>query len=98
MSSARRNAKSVEQGRWKSCNGSQHSVDIKRGGHIMFTTPDEIEQYRNECEARWVLTLPNIDARRSYLQRVEKRRGKPAADYLKNEVLNQWQRKSTTSQ
>jgi hypothetical protein len=64
----------------------------------MCITPEDVEQHRRECEARWVLSLPTLQERREYLSRIEKRRGKDAADYLKTEVENQWRKRSMTSQ
>lgn len=64
----------------------------------MCITPDSVEEHRRQCEARWVLSLPTKSARQVYLDAVEKRRGKAAAEYLKTEVMNQWRRKSTMSQ
>lgn len=44
------------------------------------------EQHRHECEVRHVLGLAGHEARREYLDAVERRRGKPAADALRADV------------
>lgn len=46
------------------------------------------EQYRLECEARHMLTLP-LTVRRKELKEIEKFRGIKAVEYLKNEILIQ---------
>lgn len=49
--------------------------------------PEHIELYRNECEAREVLRMPTKEARREYLELVEKRRGAQAREYLEKEIM-----------
>lgn len=49
------------------------------------------EGWRAECEARYVLNLPSIDARRALLAAIEKRRGKPAREDLEKRVIAVWQ-------
>ena len=46
------------------------------------------EQYRLECEARHMLTLP-FTHRRKELDLIEKQRGIGAVEYLKQEILKQ---------
>ena len=46
------------------------------------------EQYRLECEARYLLTLP-LQTRRKELNEIEKFRGINAVEYLKQEILKQ---------
>ena len=46
------------------------------------------EQYRLECEARHMLTLP-LTQRRKELDLIEKQRGIGAVEYLKQEILKQ---------
>ena len=46
------------------------------------------EQYRLECEARHMLTLPLIQ-RRKELKEIEEFRGVKAVEYLKEEILKQ---------
>lgn len=48
------------------------------------------EAYRAECEARHVLTLPNVHARRLYLGDVAKRRGEVAGKALGDLVRKVW--------
>ena len=45
------------------------------------------EQYRNECEARYVLAMP-LDKRRQWLAELEKKRGDISV--LKDEILRQF--------
>jgi len=49
------------------------------------------EQHRHECEVRWVAALPTPARRRAYLDSIEQRRGKPAADRLRTDLLKLWQ-------
>lgn len=48
------------------------------------------EEWRAECEARWVCNLPTIDQRRAHLDGVEKVRGKVARKALEAEVRAIW--------
>lgn len=48
------------------------------------------ETWRAECEARMVCTLPGLDRRRAYLAGVEKKRGKPAVEQLKDHIKQVW--------
>ena len=52
------------------------------------------EQYRLECEARHMLTLP-LTQRRKELDLIEKQRGVGAVEYLKNEMILQHRLKKT---
>lgn len=48
------------------------------------------EQHRKECEARWVLKHFSDNAeRRQHYERIAKKRGKPAANELMQEVKRQ---------
>ena len=51
------------------------------------------EQHRLECESRFWLrdTKGNKVAVDELIGRIEKRRGKQAADYLREEMRRQWQ-------
>ena len=51
-------------------------------------TKAEIEQRRRECEARWVLSLPQHE-RKPWLDLIGKRRGPDAQKYLEDEVRRQ---------
>lgn len=53
-------------------------------------TPQQVEFYRNACEARHVLTMPTKEERRGYLAGVEQRRGIEARKYLEKEIMKQW--------
>lgn len=52
-------------------------------------TPAQTEQLRKEAEARTVLSWPKHQ-RTSYLELVEKKRGKDACDELKREIMRQY--------
>lgn len=46
------------------------------------------EAWRFECECRWILDhLPNKFERREYLESLETKRGKPAADRLRDGMM-----------
>ena len=49
------------------------------------------EAWRHECEARMVAARPTLDERRDYLATVERRRGKAAADGLRETIKEIWQ-------
>ena len=52
--------------------------------------PDEHAQ-KLQCLARWMFSqYPELWARRAALARIERHRGKLAADMLKAEMLRQW--------
>lgn len=48
------------------------------------------ESWRRECEARSVLKLPTLEKRQEYLSRIEKFRGRTAADELRDTMLSVW--------
>jgi hypothetical protein len=48
------------------------------------------EDWRHECEARSVAVLPTLIERRMYLDAVELRRGKVAADRLRKTMSELW--------
>ena len=52
------------------------------------------EQWRHECEVRFVIKLSTREIRATYLNGVEQKRGKPAADKLRMDVLAQWKSSS----
>ncbi|MGC8703736.1 MAG: DUF7696 family protein [Thiomonas sp.] len=54
--------------------------------------PTWSEQYRLECEARYILRMPLADRRR-WLAELERVRGK--VDALKDEIVRQWQQRQT---
>jgi len=55
-------------------------------------TPGQTEQYRRECEARWVLSLPHRE-RKPWLDAIGRRRGPEAQKYLEEEVIRQFRLK-----
>jgi hypothetical protein len=52
------------------------------------------EQHRLECEARHMLTL-TLEDRRKELEAIQKFRGEKATEYLKKEIINQFNLKKT---
>lgn len=48
------------------------------------------EDWRSECEARHVLTMPTVLARREYLAAIRKRRGDEAGAKLETLVRAVW--------
>ncbi len=55
------------------------------------------EAWRHECEARWILALPSLDARRAWLASLEKRRGKAHVEQLKQTMRNLWAHRSAVT-
>lgn len=51
------------------------------------------EEWRAECEARYLLNRPTIDERRALLAAIEKRRGKSAREDLEQRALAIWRQK-----
>ena len=51
------------------------------------------EQFRAECEARYVLAKP-LAKRREYLDGVGKERGADARKYLERVILSEWKKKA----
>lgn len=47
-------------------------------------------EWRAECEARHVLTMPSIQARREYLAAIRKKRGDAAGQQLEDLVRAVW--------
>ena len=45
------------------------------------------EEWRSECEARFVLTMPYLADRRNYLADIQKKRGWKAYDALKATMM-----------
>lgn len=48
------------------------------------------EEWRKECEARYVVNLAGLRLRRDYLELVEKRRGQAARSELEAAVNVEW--------
>jgi hypothetical protein len=55
--------------------------------------PSDSEEWRAECEARYLLNRPTIDERRALLAAIEKRRGKKAREDLEQRALAIWRKK-----
>lgn len=55
------------------------------------TVPSDSEAWRAECEARHILTMPTIQARRDYLADIQKRRGDAAYAALADLVRAVWE-------
>ena len=51
------------------------------------------EEWRHECEARAIADLPTLADRRAWLESIEARRGKDAADQLRAKMKALWQAK-----
>lgn len=51
----------------------------------------ESEAWRHECEARAIAALPSTVERRTWLEGIEKKRGKDAADRLRATILKLWE-------
>lgn len=52
--------------------------------------PSDSEAWRHECEARSVAARPTLAERRMYLDEVERRRCKDAADRLRRTMSDLW--------
>lgn len=48
------------------------------------------DEYRYQCEVRYVLAMPSAERRRAYLDGVQAARGKAAADRLRADVRLAW--------
>lgn len=48
------------------------------------------EEHRHECEARHIAALPTLAERRAWLETVEHKRGKAAADALRHTMGEIW--------
>lgn len=59
-------------------------------------TPQQTEQRRRECEARWVLGLPKPQ-RKPWLDSIGRIRGLEAQAYLEEEVIRQHKLKRETA-
>lgn len=51
------------------------------------------EEWRHECEARAIAALRPLDARRAWLEAIEHKRGKAAADALRRTMGEIWKAK-----
>jgi len=66
---------------WKPC-----TVTLFDGRQVHSDSPE----WQAECEARFVLDLPNKDVRLAYLDKIEKRRGEAARKAMENAILDLW--------
>ena len=48
------------------------------------------EEWRHECEARHIAKLPTLADRRAWLEAIEHKRGKAAADALRQTMGDIW--------
>lgn len=51
------------------------------------------DEWRHECEARAIANIPGLAQRREWLENLEKRRGKPAADRMRVTLKALWAEK-----
>lgn len=54
---------------------------------------NDSEAFRHECEARAIAKLPTLAERRAWLDDIERKRGKPAADRLRATMRALWERR-----
>lgn len=57
----------------------------------MANEPNNSEEYRHECEVKYVIRLPSKNERAGYIARVRRHRGDEAADKLQRDVYYAWQ-------
>ena len=50
-------------------------------------------EWLHQCEAQAIAALRTLDERRAWLEAIEKRRGKPAADRLRETMKQLWEKK-----
>jgi len=55
------------------------------------------EEWRHECEARFLIGLPTIDERRDFLAGIEKKRGAAEADRLRATAEVLWEARKTAA-
>jgi len=63
------------------------SVTLIDGRQVL----SDSEEWRHECEARSVLRMPTLQARRERLDGIEQKRGKAAVDALKATMEIIWE-------
>ena len=49
------------------------------------------EDWRHECECRWIAALPGVAQRRAWLRELERVRGKGAVDRIKATLKAMWE-------
>lgn len=70
--------------------GEVHPDDREMTLHDGRVVSSYSEAYRHEAEARAVLDMPTKAARWTFLSAVERHRGKPAADAIRETVKKLW--------
>lgn len=60
-----------------------------RDGRIVCSSCDD---WRLECEARHVIAMPTLKARRQYLIKILENRGEKETQRLENEIRQQWEK------
>lgn len=68
------------------CTWQPSTVRLHDGREVLSNSQD----WLLECEAKYVLQQPTIEARRTLLAAIEKRRGKPAREELEQRALAIW--------
>lgn len=53
--------------------------------------PTDSEAWRHEAEARSIAALPSLAQRRAWLEDIERKRGKAAADRLRSTMRKLWE-------
>lgn len=77
--------------------GHDHDAHAARAGAALVTLVDgtevraDSEEYRHECEARAICALPTLADRRAWLEGIEHKRGKDAADRLRATIVKLWE-------
>lgn len=69
------------------CNEIEEHPKVLRDGRVVC---NKCEAWRAECEARMVARIASTQQRREYLDSVERKRGKAAADALRAGVQAEW--------
>lgn len=68
------------------CTWQPSTVRLHDGREVLSNSQD----WLLECEAKYVLKQPTIEARRTLLAAIEKRRGKEAREELEQRALAIW--------
>lgn len=68
------------------CTWQPSTVRLHDGREVLSNSQD----WLLECEAKYVLQQPTIEARRTQLAAIEKRRGKPSREELEQRALAIW--------
>lgn len=68
-------------------------VTLLDGRHV----PSDSEEWRHETEARAIADLRTLNERRAWLEALEARRGKPAADRLRATMKALWKARKQPS-